>query len=170
MESSSYVILHVRIVFIWIIHMLIIELFDFLFLMAYHYLVICTVYQAWRNSYVFYVPCPDWIKLIVVQHSIISVINPKKLVYWLDFRCGHMCCCVACCSHLTNCPLCRRRIELVVKTYRHWWLDPRTHYHKPSWALLYVTKAYFTWCKNLTSQLYAATSPDRRLHLISEGN
>ncbi|XP_022960253.1 E3 ubiquitin-protein ligase SP1 isoform X1 [Cucurbita moschata] len=33
--------------------------------------------------------------------------------------CGHMCCCVACCSHLTNCPLCRRRIELVVKTYRH---------------------------------------------------
>ncbi|KAL4038733.1 hypothetical protein IC575_002357 [Cucumis melo] len=33
--------------------------------------------------------------------------------------CGHMCCCVACCSHLTNCPLCRRRIELVVKTFRH---------------------------------------------------
>lgn len=33
--------------------------------------------------------------------------------------CGHMCCCVACSSHLTNCPLCRRRIEQVVRTFRH---------------------------------------------------
>ncbi|XP_071920745.1 E3 ubiquitin-protein ligase SP1-like isoform X2 [Coffea arabica] len=33
--------------------------------------------------------------------------------------CGHMCCCMACSSHLTNCPLCRRRIEQVVKTFRH---------------------------------------------------
>ncbi|XP_054802429.1 E3 ubiquitin-protein ligase SP1 isoform X1 [Prosopis cineraria] len=33
--------------------------------------------------------------------------------------CGHMCCCTACSSHLTNCPLCRGRIEQVVKTYRH---------------------------------------------------
>ncbi|KAL3827906.1 hypothetical protein ACJIZ3_016708 [Penstemon smallii] len=33
--------------------------------------------------------------------------------------CGHMCCCVACSSHLTNCPLCRRRIDQVVKTFRH---------------------------------------------------
>lgn len=33
--------------------------------------------------------------------------------------CGHMCCCTTCCSHLTNCPLCRRRIEQVVKTFRH---------------------------------------------------
>ncbi|XP_048236156.1 E3 ubiquitin-protein ligase SP1 isoform X3 [Ricinus communis] len=33
--------------------------------------------------------------------------------------CGHMCCCTACSSHLTNCPLCRRRIEQVVKTFRH---------------------------------------------------
>ncbi|KAI5680334.1 hypothetical protein M9H77_01561 [Catharanthus roseus] len=33
--------------------------------------------------------------------------------------CGHMCCCMACSSHLTNCPLCRRRIDQVVKTFRH---------------------------------------------------
>ncbi|XP_030514915.1 E3 ubiquitin-protein ligase SP1 isoform X7 [Rhodamnia argentea] len=33
--------------------------------------------------------------------------------------CGHMCCCTTCSSHLTNCPLCRRRIEQAVKTFRH---------------------------------------------------
>ncbi|KAL1539799.1 Subtilisin-like protease 1 [Salvia divinorum] len=33
--------------------------------------------------------------------------------------CGHMCCCMSCSSHLTNCPLCRRRIEQVVRTFRH---------------------------------------------------
>ncbi|GAV78716.1 GIDE domain-containing protein/zf-C3HC4_3 domain-containing protein [Cephalotus follicularis] len=33
--------------------------------------------------------------------------------------CGHMCCCTTCASHLSNCPLCRRRIEQVVKTFRH---------------------------------------------------
>ncbi|CAM8930322.1 unnamed protein product [Rhodiola kirilowii] len=33
--------------------------------------------------------------------------------------CGHMCCCTTCCTHLTHCPLCRRRIEQVVKTFRH---------------------------------------------------
>ncbi|KAI3979919.1 hypothetical protein MKX01_042573 [Papaver californicum] len=33
--------------------------------------------------------------------------------------CGHMCCCTTCSSHLTSCPLCRRRIEQVVKTFRH---------------------------------------------------
>lgn len=33
--------------------------------------------------------------------------------------CGHMCCCTTCSSHLTNCPLCRRRIEQSVKTFRH---------------------------------------------------
>ncbi|KAA8550905.1 hypothetical protein F0562_002589 [Nyssa sinensis] len=33
--------------------------------------------------------------------------------------CGHMCSCMACSSHLTNCPLCRRRIEQVVRTFRH---------------------------------------------------
>lgn len=33
--------------------------------------------------------------------------------------CGHMCCCTACSSHLTNCPLCRKRIEQAVKTFRH---------------------------------------------------
>ncbi|KAG9457451.1 hypothetical protein H6P81_001959 [Aristolochia fimbriata] len=33
--------------------------------------------------------------------------------------CGHMCCCMSCCSHLTSCPLCRRRIEQVVRTFRH---------------------------------------------------
>ncbi|KAL9430872.1 hypothetical protein AB3S75_026128 [Citrus x aurantiifolia] len=33
--------------------------------------------------------------------------------------CGHMCCCIICSSHLTNCPLCRRRIDLVVRTFRH---------------------------------------------------
>ncbi|XP_057461614.1 E3 ubiquitin-protein ligase SP1-like isoform X2 [Actinidia eriantha] len=33
--------------------------------------------------------------------------------------CGHMCCCMVCSSHLTNCPLCRRRIEQVVRTFRH---------------------------------------------------
>ncbi|KAJ8453239.1 hypothetical protein Cgig2_008123 [Carnegiea gigantea] len=33
--------------------------------------------------------------------------------------CGHMCCCTSCSSHLTNCPLCRRRIDQVVRTYRH---------------------------------------------------
>ncbi|XP_072960195.1 E3 ubiquitin-protein ligase SP1-like [Typha angustifolia] len=33
--------------------------------------------------------------------------------------CGHMCCCTTCSSHLTQCPLCRRRIDQVVKTFRH---------------------------------------------------
>lgn len=33
--------------------------------------------------------------------------------------CGHMCCCTRCSSHLTNCPLCRRRIEQAVRTFRH---------------------------------------------------
>lgn len=33
--------------------------------------------------------------------------------------CGHMCCCMGCSSHLTACPLCRRRIEQIVRTYRH---------------------------------------------------
>ncbi|XP_057850218.1 E3 ubiquitin-protein ligase SP1 isoform X2 [Cryptomeria japonica] len=33
--------------------------------------------------------------------------------------CGHMCCCTSCSSHLSSCPLCRRRIQQVVKTYRH---------------------------------------------------
>uniref|UniRef100_A0A803NRB3 RING-type E3 ubiquitin transferase n=2 Tax=Cannabis sativa TaxID=3483 RepID=A0A803NRB3_CANSA len=33
--------------------------------------------------------------------------------------CGHMCCCTTCSSQLTNCPLCRRRIDQVVKTFRH---------------------------------------------------
>lgn len=31
-----------------------------------------------------------------------------------------MCCCTTCSSHLTNCPLCRKRIEQAVKTFRHW--------------------------------------------------
>lgn len=34
--------------------------------------------------------------------------------------CGHMCCCMNCSSHLTNCPLCRRRIDQAVRTFRHW--------------------------------------------------
>lgn len=33
--------------------------------------------------------------------------------------CGHMCCCTSCSSHLTNCPLCRKRIDQVVRTFRH---------------------------------------------------
>lgn len=33
--------------------------------------------------------------------------------------CGHMCCCTACCVHLANCPLCRRRIDQTVKAFRH---------------------------------------------------
>ncbi|KAK8711568.1 hypothetical protein V6N13_146846 [Hibiscus sabdariffa] len=34
-------------------------------------------------------------------------------------QCGHMCCCMTCSSNLTYCPLCRRRIEQVVKVFRH---------------------------------------------------
>ncbi|XXG54390.1 hypothetical protein AAC387_Pa03g2285 [Persea americana] len=33
--------------------------------------------------------------------------------------CGHMCSCTSCSSQLSNCPLCRRRIEQVVRTFRH---------------------------------------------------
>lgn len=33
--------------------------------------------------------------------------------------CGHMCSCTSCSTQLLNCPLCRRRIEQVVRTYRH---------------------------------------------------
>ncbi|KAI3903471.1 hypothetical protein MKW98_032125 [Papaver atlanticum] len=33
--------------------------------------------------------------------------------------CGHMCCCTTCSSHLTSWPLCRRRIEQVIKTFCH---------------------------------------------------
>ncbi|KAK6937484.1 E3 Ubiquitin ligase MUL1-like [Dillenia turbinata] len=38
---------------------------------------------------------------------------------WLLLRCGHMCSCMTCSAHLSNCPLCRRRIEQVVRTFRH---------------------------------------------------
>ncbi|XP_022758157.1 E3 ubiquitin-protein ligase SP1-like isoform X2 [Durio zibethinus] len=34
-------------------------------------------------------------------------------------QCGHMCCCTTCASHLTNCPLCRRHIEQIVRVFRH---------------------------------------------------
>ncbi|KAG6544506.1 hypothetical protein Mapa_014144 [Marchantia paleacea] len=33
--------------------------------------------------------------------------------------CGHMCCCTSCSSQLVYCPLCRSRINQVVKAYRH---------------------------------------------------
>ncbi|KAM0910033.1 hypothetical protein ACQ4PT_014426 [Festuca glaucescens] len=33
--------------------------------------------------------------------------------------CGHMCCCMTCSSHVTNCPLCRRRIDQAVRAFRH---------------------------------------------------
>ncbi|KAK9161377.1 hypothetical protein Syun_007718 [Stephania yunnanensis] len=33
--------------------------------------------------------------------------------------CGHMCCCTSCSSQLTSCPLCRRRVEQAVRTFRH---------------------------------------------------
>ncbi|XP_024403393.1 E3 ubiquitin-protein ligase SP1 [Physcomitrium patens] len=33
--------------------------------------------------------------------------------------CGHMCCCTSCSSQLSLCPLCRRHIDQVVKTFRH---------------------------------------------------
>lgn len=33
--------------------------------------------------------------------------------------CGHMCCCTSCTPQLTSCPLCRRRIDQVVRTFRH---------------------------------------------------
>lgn len=33
--------------------------------------------------------------------------------------CGHMCCCVHCGAQLTQCPLCRRRVDQLVRTYRH---------------------------------------------------
>jgi E3 ubiquitin-protein ligase MUL1 len=33
--------------------------------------------------------------------------------------CGHMCCCMSCSAQLTNCPLCRRRIDQLVRAYRH---------------------------------------------------
>ncbi|KAG0495351.1 hypothetical protein HPP92_000041 [Vanilla planifolia] len=33
--------------------------------------------------------------------------------------CGHMCCCTNCSSHLSSCPLCRRRIDQAVRTFRH---------------------------------------------------
>ncbi|KAF5196629.1 E3 ubiquitin-protein ligase sp1 [Thalictrum thalictroides] len=32
--------------------------------------------------------------------------------------CGHLCCCRSCSSKLTNCPLCRRRIEQAIRTFR----------------------------------------------------
>ncbi|CAF2039197.1 hypothetical protein HID58_032763 [Brassica napus] len=47
--------------------------------------------------------------VICLEHNYNAVFVP----------CGHMCCCTACSSHLTSCPLCRRRIDQVVKTYRH---------------------------------------------------
>ncbi|KAF8394472.1 hypothetical protein HHK36_020680 [Tetracentron sinense] len=33
--------------------------------------------------------------------------------------CGHMCCCITCSAHLTKCPLCRRHIDQVVRTFCH---------------------------------------------------
>ncbi|XP_050238856.1 E3 ubiquitin-protein ligase SP1 isoform X2 [Mercurialis annua] len=53
-------------------------------------------------------PIPD-LCVICLEHEYNAVFIP----------CGHMCCCTTCSSHLSNCPLCRRRIEQVVKTFRH---------------------------------------------------
>uniref|UniRef100_A0A1D1XC26 RING-type E3 ubiquitin transferase n=1 Tax=Anthurium amnicola TaxID=1678845 RepID=A0A1D1XC26_9ARAE len=53
-------------------------------------------------------PLPD-LCVICLEHEYNAVFVP----------CGHMCCCTHCSSHLHNCPLCRRRIEQVVKTFRH---------------------------------------------------
>ncbi|XP_010512706.1 PREDICTED: E3 ubiquitin-protein ligase SPL1-like isoform X1 [Camelina sativa] len=33
-------------------------------------------------------------------------------------KCGHVCCCLTCSSHVKACPLCRRPIEQVLKIYR----------------------------------------------------
>lgn len=33
--------------------------------------------------------------------------------------CGHMCCCLGCSLQLNSCPLCRRKIEQLVRTFRH---------------------------------------------------
>eukprot|EP00271_Cylindrocystis_brebissonii_P000759 TRINITY_DN10977_c0_g1_i1.p2 TRINITY_DN10977_c0_g1~~TRINITY_DN10977_c0_g1_i1.p2 ORF type:complete len:131 (-),score=23.13 TRINITY_DN10977_c0_g1_i1:884-1276(-) len=33
--------------------------------------------------------------------------------------CGHMCCCSSCASQLSDCPLCRRRIDHSLRVYRH---------------------------------------------------
>ncbi|KAF3436341.1 hypothetical protein FNV43_RR23433 [Rhamnella rubrinervis] len=50
--------------------------------------------------------------------------------------CGHMCCCISCSSHLTNCPLCRRRFEQSQSSYpndsSHHTPFKRTHPDKPA--------------------------------------
>ncbi|CAD5315835.1 unnamed protein product [Arabidopsis thaliana] len=40
-------------------------------------------------------------------------------VVCLDQKCGHMCCCTPCSLQLRTCPLCRERIQQVLKIYRH---------------------------------------------------
>eukprot|EP00850_Spirogloea_muscicola_P003327 SM000013S26496 [mRNA] locus=s13:708596:710620:+ [translate_table: standard] len=53
-------------------------------------------------------------------------VTPDLCVICLEQRynaviipCGHMCCCIGCTSHLSQCPLCRRHIDQVVKAFRH---------------------------------------------------
>jgi hypothetical protein len=52
-------------------------------------------------------------------------------------RCGHMCCCMTCSSHVTNCPLCRRRIDQAVRTFRHWlhYVMQNPAHTTPLWTL-----------------------------------
>ncbi|XP_047334937.1 E3 ubiquitin-protein ligase SP1 isoform X2 [Impatiens glandulifera] len=47
--------------------------------------------------------------VVCLEHEYNSVFVP----------CGHMCCCVSCSTHLTTCPLCRRRIDQTVRAFRH---------------------------------------------------
>ncbi|KAM0026965.1 putative Zinc finger, RING/FYVE/PHD-type [Helianthus debilis subsp. tardiflorus] len=57
--------------------------------------------------------------LYALSRSTILFLSRKTKQAMVFYKCGHMCCCVTCSSHLTSCPLCRSRITQVVKTYRH---------------------------------------------------
>lgn len=80
------------------------------------------------NRFLFETPNPH-LALFLQEYSCSHLINCCLTIQnwdWTNdvlvmiFRCGHMCCCITCSSHLTNCPLCRQRINQVVKTFRHW--------------------------------------------------
>lgn len=75
-------------------------------------------HQNYPFSFVFSAVCANGFLSYKAHHKIGYC--TKNGVLYLS-RCGHMCCCTTCSSHLTSCPLCRKRIDQVVKTFRHWY-------------------------------------------------
>lgn len=115
----------------------------------------CLVTNRSTGSYL-RLPNPH-LALFLQEYSFSCCLTIQKW-YWTNdilvmiFRCGHMCCCITCSSHLTNCPLCRRRIEQVVKTFRHWCKG--LHGVKTAFSLHYSFLCLHVWNLLLFGEIF----------------